>query len=164
LRLVQDPAPATSQTAQNTGQRRANGLELETAWELTDALRLSAHTAVQRSKDLDTGEDPGNAPGRQAYLRFDWRFAPKWSLDSQVKWISKRERAAGDLRSALDGYTLTDLTLLRRASSEHSWEFALSLRNAFDEQASEPTPAPGLVPDDLPLAGRAVRFEVRRRF
>ncbi len=164
LRLVPDPAPSTTQTAQNAGKLRANGLEVEASWEMSDALRLSGHAAMQRSKDVETDQDPGNAPRRQAYLRLDWRFAPQWSLDSQVKWISRRERAPGDARPALDGYTLTDFTLVHRPGKDRNWEFALSLRNAFDENAAEPSPAPGLIPDDLPLAGRALRFDIRRQF
>lgn len=163
LRFVRDPFPATSLTAQNAAKLRANGLEVETSWELTDALRLSGHVAVQRSKDVDTDADPGNAPRKQAYLRLDWRFAPLWAFDSQVKWVSKRERAPGDARPALDGYTLTDLTLVRRPARDRGWEFALSLRNALDADAAEPSPD-GLVPGDLPLAGRALRLDVRRRF
>jgi len=124
---------------------------------------LSGHVAVQRSKDVDTDADPGNAPRKQAYLRLDWRFAPLWAFDSQVKWVSKRERAPGDARPALDGYTLTDLTLVRRPARDRGWEFALSLRNALDADAAEPSPD-GLVPGDLPLAGRALRLDVRRRF
>ena len=40
------------------------------------------------------------------------------------------------------------------------WDFAFTVRNLFNADAREPSPAPGLIPHDLPLAPREYRFEL----
>jgi iron complex outermembrane receptor protein len=42
------------------------------------------------------------------------------------------------------------------------WQFAASLRNAFDEDAREPSD--GRIPDDYPLEGRSIFGEIGYHF
>jgi iron complex outermembrane receptor protein len=150
IRFVPDPSPATSYTAQNTGEQTAYGLEWEFWWKPARHLDLYGNYAFQRSRDETTDTDAGNAPHHQFYLRADWRFRPEWYLTPQMKWIADRERVAGDRRSDPDDYQIVDITLRRTRILEH-WEAAVSVRNLFDEDAREPSPAPGFIPNDLPL-------------
>lgn len=160
IRFVTDPPPATTITAQNSGDQQGQGLEFELNWSPVNTLRLTGNYAFQRAEDKRTDTDPGNAPHHQAYLRANWRALPNMSINPQVKWISERSRAAGDTRRALEGYTLVDLTL-RYSPSVHNgkFEFAGSVRNVFDANAYEPSLSPGLIPNDFPLAGRNFYLE-----
>ena len=155
IRFVTDPAPATTITAQNSGDQEGHGLEFELNWLPIKTLRLIGNYAFQRSEDQRTQADPGNAPHHQAYLRANWQALSNWSINPQVKWISERSRAAGDTRPNLGGYTLVDLTLRHSpALRDGKLEFAASVRNLFDANAYEPSLSPGLIPNDFPLAGR----------
>lgn len=159
LRFVPDPLPATTVTAQNTGNQIGSGFELEGAWEVNHDVTLSGNFAFQDSTDEDTDSDAANAPQRQLYIRADWEFRPDWTLNGQANWVADRKRAAGDARPEIDDYTTVDMTL-RRKPEDSSWEFALSGHNIFDEDVREPSLAPGSIPNDLPLAGRSYYLEV----
>lgn len=154
---------------QNTGRQTGRGLEFEVEWELSKTLRLSGNYAYQRSVDKATDQDAGNSPHHHVYARADWRFKPGWSLHSQLNWISKRLRVAGDPRPDLAGYETVDLTL-RTERGDKGWGFAVSVRNLFDKDAREPTPfeaAPNgqvYLPDDFPLPGRAVLAQASYKF
>ena len=159
IQFVADPAPASTVTAQNTDGLNGHGLEWEAAWKANQNVGFSANYAFQQTETELTGDNPGDTPQHQVYLRGDWAFRPDWSLNAQSKWISERERETDDPRSALNGYTLVDLTL-RRQRLAPNWGLALAVHNLFDADAREPSPSPGLIPDDLPLAGRSYFLEL----
>jgi iron complex outermembrane receptor protein len=161
LRFVQNP-DTNIITAQNAGRQRGQGLELELAWEASRSLRLSGNYALQRSIDKATGLDAGNAPRHHVYARADWRFMPGWTLNAQVNHVADRRREPSDTRPAIPDYQTVDLTL-RKQKWKKDWDFAFTVRNLFDADAREPSPAPGLIPNDLPLAPREWRFEVRHQ-
>lgn len=158
IRFVPDPSPATTVTAQNTGERQGTGLELEAIFNVSPALDIIGNYAYQNSTEEDTDSDVANAPQHQIYVRSDWNIASKWRASGQVNWVSDRERDITDPRPQIDDYTTVDLTL-RYQPMQRSWSFALSARNLFDADAREPSPAPGSIPEDLPLAERAVYLE-----
>lgn len=162
IRLVLDDptSPATSTfTHQNTGDQTGRGLELEMVWNVTQDVTLSGNFAFQDSKDKDTDSDAANAPQRQLYVRADWEFRHDWTLNGQANWVADRKRASGDARPEIDNYTTVDMTL-RHKPENSSWEFTFSGHNIFDEDVREPSPAPGLIPNDLPLAGSSFFLEV----
>ncbi|HIV70930.1 MAG TPA: TonB-dependent receptor [Candidatus Aquabacterium excrementipullorum] len=151
---------------QNTGHQNGHGMELEAEWEFSRALRLSGNYAYQRSTDEATDQDAGNAPHHHVYARADWRFMPNWALHSQVNWISKRMRVAGDPRPDLAGYETVDLTLRNDRGAGH-WNFAVSVRNLFDRDVREPSPYENgqvSLPDDFPMPGRAVYAQATYKF
>jgi len=90
----------------------------------------------------------------------DWLFQRDWSLDPQVIWVGKRQRVLGDTRPSLKEYTLVNVTL-RRSHINDNFELAASVHNLFDADAREPSPNPGLIPNDLPLPGRNFYIEIR---
>ncbi len=161
LRFVQNP-DTNIITAQNAGQQRGQGLEVELVWEASRSLRLSGNYALQRSIDEATGLDAGNAPRHHVYARADWRFMPGWTLNAQVNHVADRRREPSDTRPAIPDYQTVDLTL-RKQKWKKDWDFAFTVRNLFDADAREPSPAPGLIPNDLPLAPREWRFELRHQ-
>ncbi len=165
IRFVADPG-ATTSTAQNTDEQTGVGLELEADWRLTQSLRLRGNYAYQKSTDEAADEDAGNTPHHQLYLRADWEFLPNWHFNSQLNWVIDRERAPGDSRPDIDDYSLVDVTIRRKAIKDH-WEVAFAVRNLFDTDAREPSPAgvpAAPIPDDLPLAGRSFFGEIRYHF
>lgn len=154
IRFVPDPAPASSATARNSGSQVGHGFEWEVSWEARKNLRLSGNYAFQRATDKRTDTAAANAPQQQIYLRADWQVQPHWTLNTQAKWIADRKRAAGDSRPPIGDYTLVDVTA-RYRPLRHHLSFAFSVRNIFNQDAREPSLAPGFVPNDLPLAGRS---------
>jgi iron complex outermembrane receptor protein len=162
IQFVADPGAGT-RTARNAGEQTGNGAEFALSWDVTEALTLTGNLAVQKSQDQLTGEDAGNAPEHQSYVRADWDFLPGWSLDVQANRVASRNRVFGDPRSDIGDHVITDLTLRKRQWAP-GFEVAVLVKNLFDENAREPSldgdPLP-LIPRDLPLAGRAAFLEVR---
>ncbi len=157
LRFVQNPD--ASYTAQNSGKQHGQGMEVELVWDAADNLRLSGNYAMQHSIDETTNQDPGNAPRNHVYARADWDFMPRWKLDTQLNWIADRKREPGDNRPPIADYHTVDLTLHNK-NKEGDWDFALKVYNLFGANALEPSPAPGLIPYDLPVAPRAAFFQL----
>lgn len=162
IRFLPNANPVTGNTAQNTGRLTGRGFELEAAWNPNSELRLSASYSVQKTTDDATKLDAGLAPHKRVYLRSDWRFAPAWSLSGNLNHVAERLREPGDKRPAIADYNLVDLSL-RRERLWSNWNVSISVRNLFDRDAREPTFAPGSVPNDIPLPGRAVWLQLEYR-
>ncbi|MEE8429544.1 MAG: TonB-dependent receptor [Gammaproteobacteria bacterium] len=163
--FVPDPG-ASSSTAQNTGKQTGKGLELEAEWTINSKVRIQGNYAYQESEDEDTNEDAGNAPHHQIYLRADWEFLPGWHANSQINWIMNRERVVGDDRDEIDDYAVVDLTIRRKVMKDR-FEIAFAVRNLFDSDVREPSPAgvpTAPIPNDFPLAERNYYGEVRYNF
>ena len=159
IRTVVNPIAGTGATYANTGNQTGHGIELESSWTVTRDLHLSGNYAWQRSTDETTHADAGYAPHHHAYGRADWAFASGYQAGAQLNWVADRQRAFGDARKPLADYKTLDLTLATR-NGRNQWNFALALRNAFNADVREPSPAPGLsLPYDLPGPGRTVTVQ-----
>ncbi len=150
--------------AQNVGKRKGQGFELEADYSPVYNLRFLANYAYQQSKDKNTHTDAGDAPNHQIYARSEWTVVPDWHLDSQITWVGKQKRVAGDPRSANDAYTTVDMTV-RKSEVWKSLDVALSVRNLLDTDVTEPSPGPVAdMPKDFPMAGRSVYAELTYNF
>lgn len=158
LRFVQDTSTGIS-TAQNAGQQHGQGMEVELVWDASQSLRLSGNYAQQHSIDEATNQDAGNAPRHHVYARADWRFVPRWTLDTQLNYVADRKREPSDPRPAIADYHTVDLTL-RNKQQNSDWDFAFKVLNLFGADAREPSPSPGLIPYDLPVDPREWRVEL----
>lgn len=165
IELVPDPASgSTTQVHRNARDQQGYGSEFEVDWEASRQVRVQANLAWQRSEDKASGNAVPDTPQLQAYANVNWKFLPKWSVDSQWFWIGKRKRAAGDSRSAIADYSTVNLTL-RRKDIVRDVDVALAVRNVFDKDRREPSAGPvSSIPNDYPLEGRAVWAELRGRF
>ncbi len=163
IRFAADPAPSTSVTAQNTGRQTGYGLEAELAWQASRRLRLAGNYAYQKSTDESADADVGFAPTHLAYVRADWMFDPQWSVSSQATGVFDRKRPPGDDRSKIDDYVAVDLTLRGQKLFGDDWGMRLSARNLFNADVREPS-ASGLIPNDLPMAGRNLFLELSKAF
>ncbi|PCI65377.1 MAG: TonB-dependent receptor [Piscirickettsiaceae bacterium] len=150
-------------TANNTGEQTGHGLEFEVNWKASKNLNVNGNYAYQSSEDKDTNSDAADAPQQQLYVRANYSLTPIWSVNTQLNHVMDRQRAATDLRTDIDDYTIVNLTL-RAKEFARGYGFAVSARNLFDEDAREPSLAPGVIPNDLPLAGRGLFVELRKSF
>lgn len=154
IRAIANPVPTPGSTYANVGSQNGRGFELEAVWNPGYKLRLSGHYAWQRAIDESINRDAGYAPRHHLYARAEWRFSGGWLASTQVNRVTDRRRTADDNRPAIADYTTFDLTL-RHQRSDSPWEFSASLRNLFNADVREPSLAPGVIPNDLPQAGRA---------
>ncbi|MFN2309064.1 MAG: TonB-dependent receptor plug domain-containing protein, partial [Gammaproteobacteria bacterium] len=168
IRFVPDDT-GTSAIATNTSGQDGHGLELELESRLTADWDLRAYYAFQNSTDRGTQRQVAFSPEHQAYVQLRWRPADRWELSTQVKWIGERLREPGDPRDPLGDDTLVNGALTRTAPGG-AWSVQLSVLNLFDTNAREPSPmepgVPGgaLIPNDYPLAGRALFVTGRMAF
>lgn len=148
----------SNHVAQNARSQEGHGLELDGGWQATDTLQLKGNLALQYSEDKQTGATTPNAPRYKVYLAARWRMAQTWSSQLQSTWVGDRVRPNTDARPAIRDYNLVDLALRYQPLGQR-WELAAMVRNLFDTTAREPST--GTIPDDYPLAGRAVFLEAR---
>lgn len=158
IRTVPNATPGTGATYNNTGNQNGKGAELEFEWDINRSLRMSGNYGYQRSIDESTNQDAGYAPRHHLYIRADWHFTSGWLLNGQVNRIAGRRRAAGDTRPPVPDYTTLDLAL-RTRQGKGQWGFAASIRNLLNADVREPSLAPGLIPNDLPMAPRAIYLQ-----
>jgi iron complex outermembrane receptor protein len=154
IQFAPNSDPTTGKTAQNTGDQNGHGMEFEASWDVSRALRLTGNFSLQHSKDGATGLDAGLMPRHRLYARADWRFAPLWQLGGTVNRVADRTRQPGDARSEIPDYTTVDLNLSRE-KFVGGWEVRATVKNLLDRNAREPSLAPGNIPFDIPLPGRA---------
>jgi iron complex outermembrane receptor protein len=160
IRFVGNADPSTGSTAQNAGDQTGRGLEFETTWDATRNLRLTGNLSMQRSTDKATGQDAGLAPHKRLFLRADWRLKPLWQFGTTVNYVADRRREPGDIRPNIPDYTTVDLTLSREKIAG-SWDLRATVLNLFNRDAREPSFAPGNIPFDLPLPGRAFYVQIQ---
>ena len=157
-------AGTPARMAQNTGARRGHGMEWDATYQATDSLNLFANYSYQKSRDLKTDEDVGEAPNHQAYLRAQWQWTDLWRFTTQVLWVGSQKRVAGDDRDAVPSYTKVDMTI-ERTRLTRTIDLKFMIKNLFDEDIREPSPGPSagftsaFIPNDFPMAGRSVTME-----
>lgn len=159
IQFIPDIA-ATTITAQNAGDQKGYGLEWEISWSISNKVKMNANYSLQHSVDLATDSDAGNAPHHEIYGGIDWAFLRDWSLNSELMWVGDRQRAPGDTRSPLKGYSLVDITI-QHTLFRDKIHLVASVRNLFNADAREPSPSSGQIPNDLPLPGRNFYVELR---
>lgn len=153
--------------AQNAGSQKGRGFVIEGGWQLGEKFVLTGSYSFQKATDQDNHK-VANVPKQDVHLRGDWKFLPNWHLNTQLSWISGRERAFNDPRAAVDDYVNVDLALHYK-QSKSPWSVSLAVRNLFDADIREPTPGPdetGMIkiPYDLPMAGINYFVEFQYRF
>ena len=141
---------------ENSGDHTIRGVELEGQWQAARNLKLSGNVSVKSQED--SGYRAADEADKEAYLRMDWGFEPNWNWNVQANWIGERPRSSTDTRPAAPAYLLADTTM--RYAGSDNWEFAASVRNLFNEDAS----ASASIPNDLPLPQRHFYAEARFKF
>jgi iron complex outermembrane receptor protein len=142
----------------NAGEHTIHGIELESKWQPTPNLHFTGNYTI-RNQD-NSNYRAASEPDQDAHLRIDWAFQTNWSWNIQSNWVGDRTRGKNDSRPSLDDHTITNTTL--RYNPLKHWEFAISIRNLFDEEALEHTSPK--IPGDLPLPERNIYAEIRYNF
>ena len=165
IQFVPDTGKTTS-SAQNFGKQVAYGTELELNWQLTEQLKLAANYAWSKATNKTNDVDVAFVPEQQWYLQLDWKISEQVKLNIKNHLVQDRIRNQGDLRSNIDDYWLTDLTV-RWTPSKQPFEMALIAKNVFDQDVREPSINNGAIvniPNDLPQPGSMFLGEVRYHF
>ena len=159
--ITLQPGAGGVSRAENTGGRRGRGAEVEADFAFSPALRIVGNASWQHADDVATGDNVGEAPGYEAYLRAEWLFRPDWQGVGQLTRTGPQGRASGDARPPVAASTTLDLTLRRRNITD-GLDLALMIRNLTDADVREPSPSK--LPDDFPMAGRSLLAELSYRF
>lgn len=162
LQFVAVPGMPSTRRAQNTGERRGRGAEVELKWDIFPQLSVLGNYSHQRTVDLEHDEDVGFAPEHQGSIRIDFKPTTNLVFSLNTLHIHGRKRGIGDMREEIDDYSLVDINVryfLRRKT-----ELAFLIHNALDEDVFEPTLDSIFLQDDLPLMGRRILIEVRHIF
>jgi iron complex outermembrane receptor protein len=159
--LYPDPPPATTKTAQNLGEQEGDGIEFEIESELSPEFSVIGNLTYQDSINKNTDFTAADAPKRQLYVRGNWKFSKNWNGIVQINAVMDRAREMGDIRSGIDDYSLSNLSL-GYTSDSHSWEVRFIARNIADEDAREASSSS--FQNDFPLAGRNYIVELRYKF
>jgi len=164
--------------AQNAHDLKGHGMEVDISWQASDSLLLFGNLAWQKSENRDTNEAVADAPGRQMSLAVRYKTTNSCSLNGQANWVADRKRAkqafsavagvSNDAREEVGDYVTVDFTAFCSLHGSPI-DLAFSIRNAFDENAREPSPYnPDLqqanMPGDYPLEGRSGYLELTYRF
>jgi outer membrane receptor for ferrienterochelin and colicins len=145
-------AGATIKLAQNSNSQDGKGFEWEINWKPAQSLQLGMSYSHQDAIDTKTDRRIPDAPGEQIKANLNWLLAKDWSLNSQVGWVSDRERPIGDLRAPVKDYTLLNVALNRK-NLLPNMDMQVAIRNATNADAREPSS--GTIPDDYPLESRS---------
>jgi iron complex outermembrane receptor protein len=164
IQFVPD-ANGSTRTAQNAGEQTGFGAEFEAVWQVSDDLTVTGNFAIQKSTDERVDAPAEKSPEKQLYLSVDWSLPRDWRVNLRANRVMDRNRISGDLRAPVGDYTLLDISL--RKVLNNSFELALIVTNAFDQDAREPSPNSDpmpFIPNDLPLQGQAILGEIRYSF
>jgi len=152
--------------AQKNGKQEGFGLEFEWHWKLHEQFSFNGNYAWQQARNKYNNHSIAGVPQQQLYIASQWDFLPRWSFQSQIKWIGKRTNAdrTNELvnrQKKLDDYEMVDLTLRREKLFGHL-NLSASVRNVFNKHAREP--AVEILSDHIPTVGRSYYLEASVKF
>ncbi len=139
---------------QNVGSVHAKGVEIELNGRPFSWLEATASYALQRTIDDSDGGVLENSPQHLAKLRFAVPAGHKFELSSGMQYISSVLTLAGATTAP---FYLADLTLTSRHLLRN-FDFRLGVRNAFNENYSEPIALNPMV-DTMRQPGRSILVE-----
>lgn len=117
--------------------------------------------------DLSVGKTEDEEPGILSLFR---SFSDEFSLYVNTFLCGKRERSQDDIRDALPGFAILDMTLTAHNLFHKGLGLSFSVKNIFDTEYEDPSPefAPGKeylnVLGDFPNPGRSFFLELRYTF
>jgi len=165
--VIEFVAGDTARVAQNVKDQEGKGFELEMRWDVTRRFSLTGNISLQESEDEVTRTWVPEAPRLHSYVAANWAFTDAWSWQVNANHVAGRKRAPADMRDSIDDYTLFNTSLSYRIAAANVLT-TLAVKNIFDEDASEPSSADptgvASIPDDYPLEGRSIWFDVEYRY
>ncbi|MHB8716059.1 MAG: TonB-dependent receptor plug domain-containing protein [Sulfuricaulis sp.] len=147
---------------QNENEIIGRGLEWTNTWRASSNVTVTGYYAYQRNLFAGTQSDTGFGPHNSANARIDWRFLPAWYLDTHLKWIADRKRAAIDSRPPVRDNKIVDVTL--QYKPQKSWSASLSIYNLFNTDPRDPSDSSAAFYNDMPLPRHSIFAEFRMNF
>ena len=134
---------------QNALKQDGIGSEFEAHWQLNEQLKVKLGYAWQNAKDIHNNTI-ADAPQSTIDINIQWQLSADLSLYADSFWITNRNRAVTDLRTTINDYNLTNLTLNYTGFDKIT--LTLAAKNLFDSNAKEASN--GVIADDYPLEKR----------
>jgi outer membrane receptor for ferrienterochelin and colicins len=160
---AKDIIDAAGTSIDNVGQQKGYGSELEVNFQATSELTLQADYAYRHTEVDNTGHAAADAPKYLAHAGANWSFAANWYADAQVFWVAERKRLATDTRKDVPNYSMVNASI--GYQMEKNLKLSSGVRNLFDKDIYEPSPASGLGEmDDYKMPGRYLYAELRYSF
>ena len=162
IQYIPDVGQSTT-SAQNFGEQKGYGSEMELKWRLSDQITFSGNAAWSNTENETTQEQAAFAPQFQTYFQANYQYSSTINFNVRSSWVTGRERDIADLRETIDDYVITDLHANLQPSTLPVG-FSIIIKNIFNDDAREPSLNNGVVvnvPGDLPLAGRQFLFDMR---
>ncbi|MER2512515.1 MAG: TonB-dependent receptor, partial [Nitrosomonas ureae] len=158
---IESSNPLVKMQKRNTLGRHGYGMELESEYAATKDLRFQASYAYFSFDDAATNDRGRFMPKHQLSAGFDWHITDYWMLNTRLDWVSKRELMYENKKAVVDSYPWASVSL--RYSDPKDWFFSVTLDNALDIDAAEPSVFPS-VPYGIPLPGRSLMGQFGWRF
>ena len=146
--------------SENVGKLEGRGVEIETLFQPTPNLFLSADYAYRWTKDDKTQKKMPKAPVHLGHFRADWLFHSQVSATWQSLFVGDTQRAVDDPREQVDDYILSHLSIQYEYKNKMQLKFAI--RNLFDKSYEQPTTNP--VVSDYPGIGRNLYAQLSYSF
>ena len=146
--------------AQNIGEQKGRGAEFVLKWKPKTNITIDFNYSYLNSEN-ELGHTVHDIPNQMAYFGANWQIDPNWQWHIDAKWVGKRERAVGDSRPKLKNDIIVNSKLTRNNIIE-GLDAAFVVKNLFDRKAK--SPSNGSIPEDYPLPGLQVLFELSSEF
>jgi len=144
----------------NTGDAKANGLEVGLEGKLMGRLEGRTSYTTQRVEDVATGNRLSNSPQHLAKMAMHYPFwRERLIAGMELHYMSQRETLSG---SKTDNVLLGNLTLLSRGWIP-GMEFSLAVYNLGDTDYADPGGIEHVM-DTIPQDGRHWRIKLRYEF
>ncbi|NQY86410.1 MAG: TonB-dependent receptor [Colwellia sp.] len=134
---------------QNTLKQDGIGSEFEAHWQLNEQLKIKLGYAWQNAESSDN-DAIADAPQDTFDINIHWKISSDLSLYANSIWITNRDRAPTDLRSEIEDYNLTNLTL--NYTGFDNITLTLAAKNVFDNNIREASN--GVIAEDYLLEKR----------
>lgn len=144
---------------QNRSTLDGDGVEVELNWSYENFsvdLNYSHHSTEAPESNTQVPFVATNT----AYIGAFLDISEKMNVGLTTHWISGRDRAEGDLRSKIDDYYLSNLSVNYRMNGE--FKAKLAIKNLFNDDIFEPSN--GTIMDDFRMPTRSIWLEVESKF
>jgi iron complex outermembrane receptor protein len=161
---------SVSHTYVNRGEVHVIGTELEFARQFGRELKIDGSLSLMSTEDETSHSKVSDVADIIGDLGLMYRPSKKYSIAFQMLYVGDRERAAGDPRNNLDGYTTVNLTFSAEGVLP-GLDVHAGVKNLFDEDVVYPAPMVSFggsvipaYPQDYPRPGQEVWLQAGYRF
>jgi len=137
------------------------GFETEVNLTLSPSLHGYLNYSCQSGRNEATGAILTGMANWRGNAGLDWSSLGRLDLNGALNLVGQRQRAAGDPRPALGGYSVVDVAA--NLMLQPGLDLSLTAHNLLDADQRYPEPY-GYVPGDFPGEGRNLQAGLRWKF